>query len=33
MAQAGGGAVNAIPQALDKAKDILGRRLAEPAEG
>ena len=33
MAQAGGGEVAAIPQALLKARDILGQRLAGPAEG
>ena len=33
MAQAGGGEVDAIPQALLKARDILGQRLAGPAEG
>jgi alanyl-tRNA synthetase len=33
MAQAGGGEVDAIPQALLKARDILGRRLADPVEG
>jgi alanyl-tRNA synthetase len=34
MAQAGGGEVNAIPQALLKARDVLGQRLAEdPAKG
>jgi alanyl-tRNA synthetase len=32
MAQAGGGEVEAIPRALDKARDILGQRLASPAE-
>jgi alanyl-tRNA synthetase len=32
MAQAGGGAVDAIPQALLKARDILGQRLAGPSE-
>jgi alanyl-tRNA synthetase len=32
MAQAGGGEVDAIPQALLKARDILGRRLADPVE-
>src|SRR5215212_10066568 len=32
MAQAGGGAVDAIPQALLKARYILGQRLAGPSE-
>src|ERR671917_294542 len=32
MAQAGGGEVDAIPQALLRARDILGQRLAGPAE-
>jgi len=30
MAQAGGGEVAAIPEALLKAKDVLGQRLADP---
>ena len=33
MAQAGGGEVAAIPQALLKARDVLGQRLADPAKG
>jgi alanyl-tRNA synthetase len=33
MAQAGGGEVKAIPDALHKARDILGHRLTSPAEG
>jgi hypothetical protein len=33
MAQAGGGEVTAIPQALLKARDVLGQRLADPAKG
>jgi alanyl-tRNA synthetase len=33
MAQAGGGEVDAIPQALLKARDILGQRLADSAKG
>jgi alanyl-tRNA synthetase len=32
MAQAGGGEVEAIPRALDKARHILGQRLASPTE-
>ncbi|MDP8925432.1 MAG: alanine--tRNA ligase [Actinomycetota bacterium] len=32
MAQAGGGEVEAIPRALDKARDALGQRLSSPAE-
>ncbi|MDQ3924356.1 MAG: alanine--tRNA ligase [Actinomycetota bacterium] len=32
MAQAGGGEVEAIPRALDKARDILDQRLASPTE-
>jgi len=33
MAQAGGGEVHAIPQALLRVRDILGQRLANPAKG
>jgi alanyl-tRNA synthetase len=33
MAQAGGGEVTAIPEALLRARDILGQRLADPAKG
>jgi alanyl-tRNA synthetase len=33
MAQAGGGEVTAIPEALLRARDILGQRLAQPAKG
>ncbi len=33
MAQAGGGEVTAIPEALLRARDILGQRLAEPTKG
>src|SRR5215203_345174 len=33
MAQAGGGEVAAIPEALHKARDILGQRLATPTKG
>jgi alanyl-tRNA synthetase len=33
MAQAGGGEVTAIPEALLRARNILGQRLAEPAKG
>jgi alanyl-tRNA synthetase len=32
MAQAGGGNLEAIPEALDKVREILGRRLAAPEE-
>ncbi|MCA1729148.1 MAG: alanine--tRNA ligase [Actinobacteria bacterium] len=32
MGQGGGGEVSAIPQALTKARDILGQRLADPAK-
>jgi alanyl-tRNA synthetase len=32
MAQAGGGKLEAIPEALDKVREILGRRLAAPEE-
>ena len=33
MAQAGGGEVAAIPEALHKARDILGERLVNPTKG
>ncbi len=33
MAQAGGGEVAAIPEALHKARDILGQRLVNPTKG
>jgi len=33
MAQAGGGEVDAIPEALLKARDILGQRLVDPEKG
>ncbi|MBV9455871.1 MAG: alanine--tRNA ligase [Rubrobacter sp.] len=33
MAQAGGGEVTAIPEALLRARDILGQRLTDPAKG
>ena len=33
MAQAGGGAVTAIPEALLRARHILGQRLARPTKG
>ena len=32
MAQAGGGKLEAIPEALDKVREILGRRLSDPEQ-
>ena len=33
MAQAGGGEVSAIPDALSRARDVIGRKLVGPSEG